>query len=845
MLLVALVATAAACGDDGPPPPTCPGPFEVGTDGHAAPLGASATEARAGRLAAIPDDPQSLATWRAGDFVLANDKVAIVIEDVGDSDQYDPWGGKPVGIARVANGALVEPTNFGEFFIMTGRSTVIADSVSVIADGTDGGPAIVRARGKLHPVPFLENLLGAVFSDPYDDIDATIDYELAPGAEVVTIRMRYASARDEAKRQPTVLNALMYTKRTPVFQPTKGFDDALDQSYVALVDEGRTSWAYLPEGAFGGSIAASGFVGAFTPGFDMPACGTLDRVHARIVIGGPGTDGIVAAVARTRGDATRVITGTVATPEAGGFHVHAVDAASTTYYSRATTDATGAFSITVPEAANVKLVAFRRGDAMGEATVGTATTSTITVPAHGNVQVTVNENGLPSPARVQLRPAAGQMVAKPPKHFGEVEFPGDRLWVDYTLDGNLTLPAPPGAWDVIVSRGYEYDLVEDTVTVAAGATVARIATLERVVDSTGIQCGDFHVHTSRSNDSNDSGIAKVTQAIADGVELPVRSDHEWVGDFAWEIDELGMQAHAAGFGSIELTSMELWGHMGVFPLSADPTRPNMGAPAWQTYPTAAAPETPFETLRPPAVFDAVRARPEAPVVIINHPRGGTNYFGYVGYDPATGTADQLEDWDTKFTLVEVFNDSGWQANKDGNVADWMGLLRAGRKVFAVGSSDSHGLVGSPVGYPRTCVRVGTDDPRMLTASQVRDELAAGHGAISGGILVDARLGTTRTGDQTTGAGAPMMLDVTVQAPTWVDVDSLDVVVDGVVVDTIPIMASDADPGNPVIRFARAVPVQTAAAGGFVLVAAYGSSDLEPVHPGRKPFGVTEPIFVRP
>jgi len=32
------------------------------------------------------------------------------------------------------------------------------------------------------------------------------------------------------------------------------------------------------------------------------------------------------------------------------------------------------------------------------------------------------------------------------------------------------------------------------------------------------------------------------------------------------------------------------------------------------------------TLSPPKVFDAVRARPEAPLVIINHPRGGANYF---------------------------------------------------------------------------------------------------------------------------------------------------------------------------------------------------------------------------
>src|SRR6476661_7460329 len=134
-----------------------PGAFPEGDAiGHADPLHAGPNEARAGRIhgADLPVVPSGLATWKAGDFVLANDRVALVIEDVGDSDLYDPWGGRPVGLARVANGAMIEPNNFGEFFILTGRSTVVTDSVSVIADGSGGGPAIIRARGKLHPIPF-------------------------------------------------------------------------------------------------------------------------------------------------------------------------------------------------------------------------------------------------------------------------------------------------------------------------------------------------------------------------------------------------------------------------------------------------------------------------------------------------------------------------------------------------------------------------------------------------------------------------------------------------------------------------------------------------------------------
>ena len=183
---------------------------------------------------------------------------------------------------------------------------------------------------------------------------------------------------------------------------------------------------------------------------------------------------------------------------------------------------------------------------------------------------------------------------------------------------------------------------------------------------------------------------KVAQAVADGLEMPVRSDHEWVGDFSPEIAHARRRRRSrTAFGSIELTSFEVWGHMGVFPLVPDPTQVNNGAPKWQTFPTATAPDDAVrDARRRSSVFDAVRARPEAPIVIINHPRGGVNYFAYVGYDPATGTATLgTDDWDTKFTLVEVFNNSRGSDNRNGTVDDWLGLLKAGRKVFAVGSSD--------------------------------------------------------------------------------------------------------------------------------------------------------------
>jgi hypothetical protein len=283
--------------------------------------------------------------------------------------------------------------------------------------------------------------------------------------------------------------------------------------------------------------------------------------------------------------------------------------------------------------------------------------------------------------------------------------------------------------------------------------------------------------------------------------------------------------------------------MGVFPLDVDPARVNNGAPKWQTYPTMDSPDDPVVTLGPVEVFDAVRARPERPTIIINHPQGDKNYFGYVGLDPATGLVAESEHWDEEFKLIEVFNDTDFLAARNGTVASWFAILGSGRPVFAVGSSDSHSVRRSPLGYPRTCIRLGTDDPRQVNGDMIRDELAAGRATIAGGIYLDAAVGATQPGD-TASVGAQTAVSFQVQAATWIDVDTVEVIVDGVTVATIPVLPGDADPQNPVVRRQGLVPIDVAATGSWVVIAAYGGDDLAPVHPGRKPFGVTNPIFLR-
>ena len=395
---------------------------------------------------------------------------------------------------------------------------------------------------------------------------------------------------------------------------------------------------------------------------------------------------------------------------------------------------------------------------------------------------------------------------------------GDRVHVVFPTDGQASLKVPASAggsdYRVVVSRGYDYDLFDETRTVTAGVTVDVPVTLNRVVTSTNVMCGDFHIHTTRSPDAPDSGEFKVASAVGDGVELPVRTDHEFVGTFEPEVVSLGLEAWALGLSSLELTTFT-WGHFGVFPFDADPTMNNGGATAW--YGVNAAGEAFVDT--PVEVFTRARNGGEREVIMF-HPRtppgqgslfgslAGGQYFeggaaplantGGVGLDPITGMimgngkfdpdnpTELAEWWDTAFSVVEIFNDRSFEENRRnaarpgtaadeyGTVDDWFNFLQDGRPVFAVGSSDSHSIMsGSPVGYPRTCMNLQADDPATLRVlagapEDIRRTIADGESVINGGFYLTVEAGgAVGPGGTVMAPTAAEMVSVSVQAPLWV------------------------------------------------------------------------------
>ena len=854
-LSIAAIAACAACAlglaacgaDDKPVTKDCGAitsafRFPAGSDvGHADPAGArAAKQARAGKItsaAMIHSPPDVRFPVRVGDYLLANEKIGLYIEGARASDGYNPFGGEIAAIEPVgADGLPVGISQFGEGFFSAGGMVVAPESVTVLSDGSDGGPAIVRSQGMLKIAPFLEGyafLFGDVHSMP-----AALDYILQPGSEKLTLRLSIQNF-DAAPVDLTAAQIVAFLmNRSVTFTPEHGFSP-LETNAAWLgweAEDGHAVAARVAKGLAFTYLAAVEGAQLFTSsGAKMDACQQLSFDYIEMVTAAPGIDALREAMRRVDGEpAWRPINGTVKDgggEPIGGAYVHATKADGSSYLTRAISDADGKFLLHVPpEAVQLQVTARGLPTPTPITIAADASSADLIVAALGKISVTATEKGsdLPLPVRVQVFPAAA-LPALPPS-FG-ADNPGDgRTHLVFSADGKAEVPVAAGTYRVVVSHGYEYELFDQMVTVSAGTTLAVAPALEHSVTTTGALSADFHIHSFYSLDAPDPVLYKVRGALAEGLELPVSSEHEYIVDFEPIVEQLGATAWARGMASEEL-STSTYGHFGVVPMVPQDDQPNRGAVLWAG-------------VHPPEIFDRVRQVPGEPALIVNHPQSTTAFKGYfadVSFNAETATGDPL-DWSDNFDAIEICNDSDFNANRADVVKNWFSLIKHGKTVFATGSSDNHKMTSAPVGYPRTYLALGTDVPQAVTPVMVRDAIKQGHSVIAGGLYMTvAGPGGVGPGGTIANVTGPVTFDVVVQAPGWLSAKTLEVIVDGETTQTISLVQS-VTPG-PGKKYEATVDVTpTGAAPHFVVFHAASDGDLAPVHTGKKPFAVSNPIF---
>lgn len=747
-----------------------------------------------------------LASGRLGDFVLANDRIRVIVRGPGAG--YYLHGSSGGGLIDAA------PTGGEDLIKEILPSIDLAGGgfdELVITEAGDDGPAELVVRG---PATGLEIIVGALGSAP-PPVIIEHHYRLAADADAVELETRIAPAPGAAAASHDLFDAMFMGGRAPAWVPGVGWADGSVSAELIATGGTTSSYALVyPAGApdlqlidVGGIRVVRGAAISAAP------------VRRWLVIG----DGSVADVTGKAWALRGAALGTIAGTTAPGVDVAIRRGAAPITIARA--DASGHFRAAVPPGAyTARAEAIGRltgADVAVTVTAGVEATATVPAGAGGTLALTVrDDHGVGLPTRVRLAQAGT----------------GDRLtWTGG--DGAATIALPPGAWRVTVSRGVEYDaFVAAAVTIADGQVTPVTATLERVVDTAGWISLDTHLHSELSTDSTFPIDDRVRAVAGEGVEVPVSSDHDVIADYAPIIAELGLGAWLGTLPGAEVSSV-VWGHVNGFPLTPDPGRTGGGSPSW---------------LRraPGQVFAALRGD-GSHLVQINHPRKDSNsLFDAIDLDPVTLTArrdprdlDLPADADLSdlgFDAVEVAN-GGERGAFEEVFADWLALTAAGHPAAATGSSDSHGPTAF-AGDARTFVWVGAgaDDPATVDHAAIVDALRARHVVVATNAFVTAGIvsgaTTSRPGDTVDVTGRPAVtLHVRVQAPPWQPLAAIRVYQGREPIRTITLDPAD----TAAIRYDADVTVPTPTADTFFVVR------VDPAGPGAPVLGDTMPSFTNP
>jgi hypothetical protein len=355
-------------------------------------------------------------------------------------------------------------------------------------------------------------------------------------------------------------------------------------------------------------------------------------------------------------------------------------------------------------------------------------------------------------------------------------------------DGSGTLELKPGDYIVFASRGLEYTLDAEPVTISAGSTTHVTLGIESVVDTTGFVSADFHIHSARSFDSSVPTTDRTTAFIAAGVDVMVSTDHDNITDYAPVISSLGAGDEITSIIGNELTGgnpvpedptqdgtafPQGIGHWNAWPLSEFPGNRRSGAPQDEFI----TPGTAIDRLRGMDSLAAIGKTPDTAtipdwlqaigigdatgddeVVMLNHPRAG--FAGVViiglfnglanptgspsgGYDPTLPISAPPNDLlftpslynaavvGTGGTSTDALSFDAMEVMNGSGVGaflrvkdDWCSLLDQGIHKTGTGVSDSHRLILENAGFARSFIASSTDDPSLIDEDELTDNVKA-------------------------------------------------------------------------------------------------------------------------
>ncbi len=846
LVLCALLCVTACPKKQNPPPPP-PTRCEVDLDA----TGLFAKVGMGSKAAEITDASQliggEMAHGQIGDFLLENSHVRVVVQAPRRVLGPSPFGGVIIDadLKRPAGAAGHDQLGKLSAFYQFGR-TIKAETVEVLNDGSMGGYAVIAATGPDALNDYL-NLPGVISSalagaqlavDPNTALPlrVTTYYVLSPSES--RVRMLSAFCNDGHDNVVVAMGDLFEQGgSTELFNPT-GCTNGLGIASSCLVDPypwfafqgdgvayGLRNYKFTdpksPEPA-SAMIGFSGVVGTLAGGKDQP--GLLTWLNAEAP-SRPGAFGIIAGEQRSyvrdlvigtdladissqllvfdnagKSRLTAVVTNPDGSP-AEGARVAVIRSSDGKQQTLMITGADGKAKADLP-IGGYTLKVGKLGHAI-EPGVDVQLpvqdlSKDLRLGAVRHLRLTVKDPfGAALPAKITVRCPGGacQTPSTAYRPFYDVDpLPSDLQTIAFADGtGAADVLVPPGAYEVLVSRGPEYNGWPDLFPLA-GQTVdlttadqSLSPVLARVVDTDGWLSADLHVHAVNSADSSVPNRRRVLSFAAEGVDVLAGTDHDVITDYAPYVDELGLTGKLFTMIGCEVSPFD-FGHQQVYPVARADT-PNGGAFDW------AGGDGP--TLRLDQVYAGLREKFPGTVIQMNHARSNLGALtqlkadtrtGATHADPATyrmepnpaATANDTKLMSEDFDAMEVHNSS---TPSNALMNDWMTYLSRGKLKSATAVSDSHTLHADTIGYGRTWVKLGAYSPAAFAEGLVARHAIGGNGPFirftarkldAMGMPAGSAVDVGDTVSVNPGAGEKLELTVDVQAPEWMTFDRIEV-----------------------------------------------------------------------
>ncbi len=401
----------------------------------------------------------------------------------------------------------------------------------------------------------------------------------------------------------------------------------------------------------------------------------------------------------------------------------------------------------------------------------------IEMEAPGYVKGTVTDDaGKPIPCKVAFHGEQGT----PDPNFGPES--GDTAVKNlvYAVSGSFTQEILPGKYEVVVSYGPEYDIAVQQITVEQGKHTALTAKLKRSVNTAGWVSSDFHSHSSPSGDNTSSQYGRVQNLLCEHIEFGPCTEHNRIDTYVPHLKALKAEHLMATCTGMELTGGPLpVNHQNAFPLLMRARMQDGGGPV-----TDQNPEVQIERL---ALWDNKSAK----LVQMNHPNlrqilgdrdldktpdeGFKKMFGYV---------DVIE-IHPPHTIFRIEKDAAGDPIRN-TIFNWMQMLNLGYRITGVINTDAHYNHHGSGGF-RNYIKCTTDDPAKIDTMEMVRQSEKGHVVVSTGPFLEVSLAATNAdrsqrraipGDDVSLKDGKCMLQVRVQCPNWLDVNRVQVFLNG-------------------------------------------------------------------